>query len=261
VRKIIIAVIAVPALFWMAWISFPVSSMQAVIEDSVSSGPLRIEVRGLKKGLFYTVDINMLTLRTRQNDFVSFDNIHGRINPLNFLLLKLEVSAHGYLRKGNVSGHVTFTRNTINGDIHFLKISLSDLEFLKHAGIRGTGTVDGNFMLGDSADRLEFIAKDANFEPADFSGVRVPLNFFHTISGALGIQGNAVHITSVSLEGKDMYAKLKGSIRDGVMDMTMEIMPGKSYADNPLVIAGLEPYKISPGYYSMPVKRGLQDIF
>jgi hypothetical protein len=41
----------------------------------------------------------------------------------------------------------------------------------------------------------------------------------------------------------------------------MEFMPGRSYAENPLLLAGLRPYKISSGYYVIPVKRSLQNIF
>jgi len=261
VRKIIIAVIAVPVLFWTAWISFPESSIQAIIEDSVSGGPFAIEVKGLKKGLFYTVDIDTLALKSRRNEFVSFDNIYGRVNPLKLLLLKLDLSAQGHIGDGNISGHVIFAKSRIDGGFHFFGISLGDLQFLKRAGIIGTGTLDGSFTLRDFTGHLDFITKGANFEQADFSGIRVPLNLFHTVSGALDIQGKVVHIAAISLEAKDIYAKLKGTIMDAVMDMTMEFMPGKSYAENPLVLAGLEPYKISPGYYIIPVKGDLLNSF
>ena len=260
-RKIIIAVIAVPALFWMAWISFPASSIQAIIEDSVNGGPLEIEVKGLNKGLFYTVDIDTLTLKTRRNEFVSFKDIYGRVNPLNFLMLKLDLSAQGHIGQGDISGHVIFSKNRIDGGFRFLRMSLGELQFLKREGISGTGTLDGSFVLRDSAGHLDFITKDAQFEQADFSGIRVPLNLFHTVSGSLDIQGNVVQIAAISLEGKDIYAKLKGTIRDAGMDMSMEFMPGKSYAENPLVLAGIEPYKISPGYYVIPVKGDLLKSF
>ena len=260
-KKIIIAVAAVPALFWMLWISFPASSLQAIIEDSVTEGPLAIDVKGLKKGLFYTVDIDTLALKARQNEFVSFDNIYGRINPLALLLRRLDVSFRGHIGHGNISGHVTLTKSRINGSIHFLKISLGDLQFLKRAGVIGSGTLEGNFILKDNTGHLDFLTKDADFQQAHFSGVRVPLNFFHTVSGALDIQDNAVHIAAISLEGKDMYARLKGTIRNAVMDMTMEFMPGESYAENPLVLAGLETYRVSPGYYMIPVRGDLLKSF
>jgi type II secretion system protein N len=261
VKKILIAVAAVPVLFWMVWISFPASSLQAIIEDSAAEGPFGIEVKGLKMGLFYTVEIDTLALKAQQNEFISFDNIHGRVNPLALLLRRLDLSFRGQVGNGNISGHVTFTKSRVNGGIHFLKVSFHDLPFLHRAGIIGTGTLDGSFILKDNNGHLDFITKDADFEQAYFSGVRVPLNFFHTVSGALDIQDYTVHIAAISLEGKDMYARLKGTIRNAVMDMSMEFMPGKSYAENPLVLAGLEPYKVSPGYYMIPVRGDLLKSF
>ena len=65
-KKIILAVPALAVLLLMAWISFPASTMQAIIEDSVSGGPFTIEVKGLKKGFFYTVSLDSLTLETRR---------------------------------------------------------------------------------------------------------------------------------------------------------------------------------------------------
>jgi hypothetical protein len=39
--------------------------------------------------------------------------------------------------------------------------------------------------------------------------------------------------------------------------MTMEVMPGKSFLENPFFLAELERYKISPGYYRIPVRGNL----
>jgi type II secretion system protein N len=261
VKKIFIAVLAVAALFWMVWISFPASSIQVIIEDSVTGGPVAIEVRGLKKGLFYAVAIERLTLKTPRNELVSFTDIHGRVNPLKLLLFRLDLSAQGHIGQGDISGNVIFAKSRIDGDFHFLGISLGDLQFLKRAGISGTGTLDGSFVLKDSAGHLDFITRDAHFEQAYFRGVRVPLDMFQTVSGSLDIQGSVIHIAAISLEGKDIYAKLKGTISGAVMDMTMECMPGTSYSENPLLLAGLEPYKISPGYYMIPVRGDLPESF
>jgi hypothetical protein len=38
----------------------------------------------------------------------------------------------------------------------------------------------------------------------------------------------------------------------------MELMPGISFIENPLFRSGLERYKISPGYYVIPLKGNLR---
>jgi hypothetical protein len=41
----------------------------------------------------------------------------------------------------------------------------------------------------------------------------------------------------------------------------MELMPDKSFIENPLFINAVEKYKVSPGYYVIPVKRTYSSLF
>ena len=88
-------------------------------------------------------------------------------------------------------------------------------------------------MTNDSG-HVEFVTRDAHFEPAVFSGIPAPLNFFDRVRGAMDIQGDTLRIVSCTLEGNDIYARLKGTINSTDLDMTMEVMPGKSFLDDPL---------------------------
>jgi hypothetical protein len=85
----------------------------------------------------------------------------------------------------------------------------------------------------------------------------VPLNLFQSISGSIDVRENVMHITSISLEGKDVNARLKGNIKANTMDLTMELMPGRSFIENPLFLNEFDRYKVSPGYYVIPVRGDL----
>jgi hypothetical protein len=137
------------------------------------------------------------------------------------------------------------------------KANISDMPLLKRIGIKGTGTLSGKFTAINDTGHVEFITKDSRFEPAFFSGMKVPLNFFHSIRGSMDIKGNTIYVVSIALEGKDIYARLKGVIKDRVLDLTMDLMPGISFLENPLILYDLEKYKVSPGYYVIPVKGNL----
>ena len=80
------------------------------------------------------------------------------------------------------------------------------------------------------------------------------MNLFHSISGSIDIGENIIHITSVSLEGKDVNARLKGAIKDNIMDLIVELMPRKAFLENPLFLNEVDKYKVSPGYYVIPVR-------
>jgi type II secretion system protein N len=257
VKKILIALTAIPVIFWGIWIAVPETSIQSIIENSISSNKFRLEVKGLKKGLFYNLSVDNLTLKSSGEQLVSLTNIHSRINPLSLIMFRLNLFFDGGIGGGNISGRINRIKNKIQIGLDIKKADISDIPLFKLIGIQGTGTISGRFTMIDDTGHVEFVAKDSSFEPAVFSGVKVPLNFFHSIRGSVDIKGDIINIVSVALEGKDIYARLKGVIKDAVMDLDMELMPGTSFIENPLFLAGLEKYKISPGYYIIPVKGNL----
>ncbi|MDH5203807.1 MAG: type II secretion system protein GspN, partial [Nitrospirota bacterium] len=62
------------------------------------------------------------------------------------------------------------------------------------------------------------------------------------------------HISSLSLQGDGIYARVKGNIKKNVMDLTLELMQDSSSADKSSLLLFLENYKVSPGYYVIPIK-------
>jgi type II secretion system protein N len=257
VKKILIALTAIPVIFWGIWIAVPETSIQSIIENSISSNKLSLEVKGVKKGLFYNLSVDNLTLKSSGEQLVSLTNIHSRVNPLSLIMLRLNLSFNGGIGGGTISGHTNLIKNKMQIGLDIKKANISDIPLFKLIGVQGTGTISGRLTMIDDTGHVEFVAKDSSFEPAIFSGVKVPLNFFHNIRGSVDIKGNIINVVSVALEGKDIYARLKGVVKDAVMDLNMELMPGMSFIENPLFLAGLEKYKISPGYYVIPVKRDL----
>lgn len=256
-KKILIVLTAIPVIFWGIWIAVPETSIQSIIENSISNNKLRLEVKGVKKGLFYNLSADNLTLKSSGEQLVSLTNIHSRVNPLSLIMFHLNLFFDGGIGGGNISGRINRIRNKTQIRLDIKKANISDIPLFKLIGIQGTGTISGRLTMIDDTGHVEFVTKDSNFEPAIFSGVKVPLNFFHNIRGSIDIKGNIINVVSVALEGKDIYARLKGVVKDAVMDLNMELMPGMSFIENPLFLAGLEKYKISPGYYVIPVKRDL----
>jgi type II secretion system protein N len=257
VKKILIALTAIPVIFWGIWIAVPETSIQSIIENSISNNKFRLEVKGVKKGLFYNLSVDNLILKNSKKELIFLSNIYGRINPLSLIMLRLNLSFNGEVGEGTISGHTSLIRNKTQIGFDIKKADISDIPLFKLIGIQGTGTISGRLTIIDDTGHVEFVTKDSSFEPAIFSGVKVPLNLFHNIRGSVDIKGNIINVVSVALEGKDIYARLKGVVKDAVMDLDMELMPGVSFIENPLFLAELEKYRISPGYYVIPVKGNL----
>ena len=228
--------------------------MQSLIGGSIRDGKLEIEIKGLKKGLFYNLSVERLILRSSGEEQVSLDNIHARINPLTLVLLRLNLYFNGGIEGGTISGHMNLARNKMRMDVNVKEADIREIPLFKISGLQGTGTISGRFTMINGTGHVEFFTEDASFEPAIFSGITVPLNFFHSVRGSFDIKGNIINVLSVALEGKNIFARLKGIIKDGFMDLDMELMPGISFIENPLFVYGIEKYKVSPGYYLIPVK-------
>jgi type II secretion system protein N len=257
VKKILVALVFIMVLVCGIWIIFPANSFQSIIEDSVTDKNFKFEIKGLKKGLFYNLSAESIILKISGQKLVSLTGIHGNIDPMSLTRLRPKVMMNGNIGGGNFSGTLGFAKNKVQVNIDFKQVDINEAPFFSQIGIRGEGTVSGKIFMMDNKGNIEFIAKDANFGQAEIAGVSVPLNLFHDVSGIIDINGNLLSIRSLFLEGKDINARLKGIIKDTVMDLKMELMPGKSFAENPLFISGLEKYKISPGYYVIPVKGNL----
>ena len=258
VKKIlIISLIAIPVLFWGIWLVFPKTSIQSVIEDSIKSDKIGLEVKGLKKGLFYNLTIDGLTLKRYGEEQVSLNNIYSRINPMGVIMLRLNLSFDGNIGGGSFSGYMNLTKNKMQVELDIKKANIDKIPLFKLIGVQGTGIVSGRFTMLDDTGHLEFVTGDSRFEPAIFSGVNVPLNFFNIIRGSLDIKGNIINVVSIALEGRDIHARLKGVVENDVMDLDMELMPGVSFVEDPLFRGELEKYKISPGYYVIPLKGNL----
>lgn len=253
-KKLLLVLIAIPVFFWSVWIVLPGKTIQSIIENSAPGGRISLEVKGIQKGLFYNFLVADLVVKDGGGELISLKHIHGRINPFGLSRLRLELLINGAIGPGEISGHMDIGAGGTQATFEYRNVGISDMPIFKRSGIRGTGPVSGRFSLAGDKGHVEFAAARASFEPALFSGIKVPLNLFHSVSGAIDIKENVINIASISLEGKDVNARLKGVINADVMDLTMELMPGRTFLENPLFLNEVDKYKVSPGYYVIPIK-------
>ncbi|MEW6068228.1 MAG: type II secretion system protein GspN [Nitrospirota bacterium] len=256
-KKIFITLIVIIIIFWGIWLIFPRNSLHSIIEKSISAKDFNADISGFKKGLFYNLHIDNIILKNSGKEVISLDNTHCRINPLFLIILRLNLSLDGNVAGGDFSGRANLSRNSTDIELGVKDANIINIPLLRLINIKGAGTISGRFVLNDDEGHAEFVSEDMNLEPASFSGFILPLNFFHVIRGSLDVKGNMISIASIALEGKDIYARLKGTIRNKSADLNMELMPGKSFIENPLFISGFKRYEVSPGYYVIPVRGDL----
>jgi type II secretion system protein N len=260
VKKFFVALALIPIIIWGIWLAIPVSFLQDRIEGAIDDRNFSIGTEGLEKTLFYKVTIERLTLNGYGKEHVSIEDIQAPIKFLSLIRFQLNVSFDGDIGGGTISGDIIRTMNKKTIEMTFNNAHINDLSFLQHAGIEGTGTLSGSLSMTRGTGHVEFVTRDAQFQPVVLSDSIVPLNFFRSVRGALDIKNDVIYISSIALEGNDIYARLKGKIDNTFINLSMEIMPGKSLLDNQLFTGALEKYRVSPGYYVIPIKRDTRSL-
>lgn len=256
-KKFLVILFFIPIFIWGIWIAIPESTIQYEIESSIADENFSLETDGLKKRSFYKIEIDRLKLKFYDTELVSFKDIQAPINLLALLSLKLKVSFNGDIGKGTVLGNIFRTTKEKKLEMKVKNASINEISFLTHAGIDASGTLSGNITMINDEIHVEFETHNADFQPVVFSGITLPLNFFNSVKGALEIKRDTIHVSSLALKGKDIYARLKGKIINNLMDLSIEIMPGSSFLDNPIFVNALKQYKISPGYYVIHIRRNI----
>ena len=241
-----------------AWqIAVPAGLITDLIENSLQGKGLHADFMGFKKGLFFNFESRQITLKKSGTALLSIENATGRINPLSLLALRLSVSFDGDISGGRMNGRVDLLHGKNRMNIAIDKAGIEGISLFSAMNLAGRGILSGDMKMENSAGEIRFDLTDAAFESASFGGIMVPLEMFHRARGAMKINGNAVDITSFALEGDGMYARIKGNITTGRSSLTVELMPERSFREKSYIFSMLEPYKVSPGYYSIPITSNL----
>ncbi len=256
-RLLIVCLFVVAFVFGIWIIAVPESLLTGLIEGAIHDNNIRIETADVRKGIFFDFTCSSILLRKNGKTLIAFDNVTGRINPLSLLTLRLNAHFHGGSGGGSVAGTIDLFRGKSHIDIAVTDADVSAMPFFALLGIEGKGVLTGALKIENARGDITFSIKDARFGAGSFGGVMVPLDAFTGARGAMTIAANSVRITSFALEGSGIYARLRGDITGGKMDLTMELMPEKSFKDSNFIFLALEKYKDSPGHYSIPITGGL----
>ena len=241
--------------FWQ--IAVPVSLITDLIENTLEAEGLHADFTGFRKGLFFNFEAEQITLKKSGASLLSVENARARVDPMSLLSLRVSVLFDGDISGGRMNARVDLLHDN-RTDITINKASMEGIPYFRALGLSGSrGTLSGDMKIEKSSGEIKFTVTDAVFEPASFGGIMLPLEMFNKARGAMTINNNTVEIRSFALEGDGIYARIKGKITEGRASLTVELMPERTFKEKNYIFSMLEQYKVSPGYYSIPITSNL----
>lgn len=260
-KKLLYAALIMAALVWGLWvIAVPGALLVDTIEDSVRRDGISVEVEGFRKGLFYNFTAQGVHVNKGNERLLSVRDLRGRIDLLRLFALKAAVPFEGSIGGGTLEGEAVFERNGHEISLNIDGAEAGKLALIGLADLKGNGILSGDFQMTDGHGRARFSIDEAKFETVAYSDVIVPLNLFESAKGLVRFKGNTVEVESITLEGPGVFARAKGSIKGGRLDMKLELMPEETAVPDYLLTAVIGQYRVSRGYYVIPLRTTLRGL-
>jgi type II secretion system protein N len=227
--------------------------LTGLVEGALHDSNIRIEAVDVRKGPFFNFTCGAVGLKKNEKTLLEIQKVSGKINPFSLLTLRLNAYFRAETAGGMMTGKIDLFRGKSHVDVAVIDADVSDVPFMTLLGVEGKGVLNGDLKIEDVRGDIKFSVKDAHLAAGSLGGVTLPLEVFSGARGAMSVQGNSVRIASFALEGAGIYARLTGDITGGRMNLTMELMPEKSFRDSNLIFLVIEKYRNSPGHYSIPI--------
>lgn len=252
-RNILYSLTVISLFIVLSWFfAVPDDLLKSKIEDSISvaeNSAINASIDVFKKGIFFSFNADSLKLKRGDMPLFNITAISGRINPLYLIKGQLSFSITGKLGEGDIEGSFRLPEG---GNIKIINADIKAIDYLSQIGIESSGYISSDIVLNNSTLNIIFDIPDLTIQNS--GKITLPfINSFHKMQGALSVNEDMIKISSVSLEGTKGYARLKGAIDKGVMNLALELMPSSKEV-TPIELILVEKYKVSPGYYLIPLK-------
>ncbi len=255
-RRLLYLAISIPVIIILIWLfAVPEDLIKTIVEDSISDSgkpAINASLKGISKGIFFTVHADTLEIEIDKTKALKITDISGRINLAHLLKMQLAFSVKGKIGTGIIEGIFKLPET---GALKIENVELGSIPYLISTGLKASGLISATLNLKNNIIDIIFKIPDVDIQ-SSIKGVPLPVNSFHKVQGTLYLKKNRVKVKSISLEADRGYARLKGDITGGMMNLSLEIMPSRGELSS-LESTLISRYQVSPGYYLIPIKGPL----
>ncbi len=258
-KALIAGAAALVIIIGLWYIVLPEDLILNQINEALKEDNFSLEIPDLKKGLFFTFHAPVLRLKRGETDLLTIESLTGSVNPLSLVLMRLPLSFTGNMGGGTIEGHIDLLHWDDRFNIAIDKARIEQATLLSTLGLGVEGVLTGSMIAMEDYFKLKFEIRDARFTGPIF-GLPMPSDYFHTVRGVIRASGKDLGIDSLWMEGRGLKARIKGTLKGKQADLKLEIMKDSSFVDSGFLLPLIERYKVSPGYYVVPIKGEMRNL-
>lgn len=262
----IVAAVALTLAFTLLLI--PSREIEGVVTRLLARDGYTFRAARFGKAFPLGVSARGVTVAGARGELLRLDRATVRLSLLPLLAGRVRVSFAGEIGPGRIGGEASLrgsgpTRATITG------VRLEDIPFFRSVtGADAKGLLTAALSLRGSgpaaAGELKLEVAGADLRGMKIGETPLPDAPYDTIRGMLRLGGRRATIDSFTLQGRELYVRLKGEfpLTDPVgtapLNLTLELMPKPELLDRQkLVFALLTRYLVTPGHYQLPIRGTL----
>ena len=259
---------AVFCFLYLTLLFTPSDAIKGVLVRVADNAGYSLDFTGFGKSLPLGFKAEALEVSSQKGSLVKLRQLRVGLKLLPLLVGKLRVGYRGTIGSGRFAGELDLGKAK-GWSVQCKGVRLEDIPFFSTVA---SAQVKGELKLnGDLATNKGIGEGDLKLEVrgADLAGVKIgemqlPDANYKEIRGALRIENGKAVLKSFTLEGDDVYMRLKGDsvlsapLGNSPLNLTLEMMPKPAFLERQkLVFLLFMKYQTSPGAFSLPIRGTL----
>lgn len=229
---------------------------------------LRLGAASFRKSLPLGIKGAGFTLSSEAGELLKVRKGALYLEMLPLLTGKLVLTLDAEIGSGTFTSSLSLLRSPAT-QIAIKNVRLEDIPFFENvAGMKAAGVLSGKVetsgVVAKAKGTVQLEVQGAELNGVKISGMALPDASYRTVQGMMRITGGKGVIESFTLQGDDLYVRLKGGLPlvDPLpatpLDLQLEIMPKAALLEKQkLIFLVLLKYQDTPGHYLIPVKGTL----
>lgn len=246
----------------------PAQTMLNAANRGLSQYGLKLGAASFVKALPLGISGKGLTLSSEAGELLKLDKGRLMLEIVPLLRGKVSVSINAEIGAGTLISSLSLLRAP-SASIAIKNVRLEDIPFFKTAaGMKAAGIlsakVETSGKLAKANGYLQLEVQGVDLGGIKIGEMPLPDASYRTLQGMIRINNGKAAIESFTLQGDDLYVRLKGGLpladplSATLLDLTLELMPKPVLLEKQkLIFLLLVKYQDTPGHYLIPVKGTL----